>query len=456
MVALKQIKTLPQHTIDALKREGGLGAERPPKFRFAPSPTGDLHIGGARTAIFNYLGARKLGGKFVLRIEDTDQKRNDKQATEGILNSLRWLGIQWDEEPLYQSDRGVVYNQKIDLLLFQKKAYVGDEGAVFFRMPEPGTVVVVNDHVRGKVPVTISRRSGTGDYVIRRSNGTPSFLFANVVDDGETGITHVIRGDDHLINAARQIPLIQALGYPIPEWFHVSLIHDDQGKKLSKRKKAASVMEYPKTGHDPLPLVNHLARLGSGIDDPRTMKIAELAKAFDLDRFVSAPARIGVQAIEERNKTYLASLEPAAMLADFEARAPKLAKQMDSNQRAALIDACQGRVATYDEVVKQAEFLFDGPTYSQQDAEQYARPELREHLANLGNALRELEVFSLKSVRDAFETFNRESGLDFANYQASIRWALTGITLGLPVDATIAVLGKKQALQRLADSGLIR
>ena len=304
-------------------------SEKPVRLRFAPSPTGHLHIGGARTALMNYLFAKQKGGEFVLRIEDTDRLRSRQEYTDAILDGLKWLGIELDGEPVFQSHRAHLYAKYTQQLLDSGKAYKDDTGAVWFKMPDEGDLVI-KDWVKGRVGVDAAGE-GAGDFVIQRSDGTATFLFANVVDDGDMGITHVIRGDDHLTNATRQVPLYQALGFEVPEFYHVPLIFGDDGKKLSKRHGATSVVEYQKQGYDPEIVVNHLARLGMRFGTQEMVDIDTLAKNLDPYRFHRAPSQIDFPKLYVRNRHRLASMPTEALKKKIESRSPRLAKRLGAS-----------------------------------------------------------------------------------------------------------------------------
>ena len=246
------------------------------RVRFAPSPTGMLHIGGARTALFNYLFARHMGGTFLLRIEDTDRERSTPENTQIILNSLKWLDIKPDEAPVYQSQRLQLHRAAVEKLLDEGKAY-HDDGAVRFKIPEGGTSW--EDNVQGRITY---KNEQLEDFVIRRSDGTPTYHLAVVVDDIDMAITHIIRGDDHINNTPKQILLYQALGAPLPAFAHVPLIHGADGKKLSKRHGSVSVTSYQESGFLPQALNNYLLRLGWAHKDEEILPRERAIELFTL------------------------------------------------------------------------------------------------------------------------------------------------------------------------------
>src|SRR3954462_1048994 len=250
------------------------------RVRFAPSPTGELHVGGARTALYNWLLARGQGGTFVLRIEDTDRERSTPENVEQILDGLRWLGLDWDEGPLSQAERLDAHTEAIDRLLADGHAYE-DEGAVRLRVPDEGETEI-EDVIRGTVSFP---HASIKDFVIRRSDGSPLYNLAVAVDDRDMGITHVIRGEDHLSNTPRQVMLLKALGEEPPVYAHLPLLHGPDGKKLSKRHGAASVQELRDQGYLPEAVRNYLALLGWGSGDDETiLSTPELIERFSIDR----------------------------------------------------------------------------------------------------------------------------------------------------------------------------
>jgi glutamyl-tRNA synthetase len=445
--------THKQLTLEEVRKLGGgkLAPERKTvKLRFAPSPTGQLHIGGARTALMNYLAAKKLGGQFVLRIEDTDLLRSKPEYTQGILESLSWLGIRWDGDVIHQSQRAALYRTKVEHLLKNERAYRDPSGSVFFRMPAGG-ILTMNDRVKGTIVVKASSEGATKDYVIQRADGTTTFLLANVVDDGEEGITHVIRGDDHVSNAIRQIPLYRALGYQVPEFYHVPLIHGDDGAKLSKRRGAQALMDFKKAGYDPLVVANHLARLGMNVGADDTIPLHELAQRTTL-QFSSAPAKIGLDKLARRSVRHLNDAPFADVEREIRARAPALAKQIGPRGVEALVEGSRGRVENYEKVVKLGRLLIAAPVYGKSDAARYANPGTRQLLEQLKATLARVSAANWRvgEVRAALEAFNKSAGLSFSKYNQPLRWALTGLFEGVPLDATLVILGREESLRRLS------
>src|SRR5436190_2252146 len=276
------------------------------RVRFAPSPTGALHIGGARTALYNWLLAHRSDGAFVLRIEDTARERSTPENVEQILDALRWLQLDWDEGPHSQAARAERHAGAVEQLLAAEHAYE-DEGAVRFRVPDDGELVI-EDAIRGPVRFPLA---AIGDFVIRRSDGSPLYNLAVAVDDRDMAITHVVRGDDHLSNTPRQVLIVRALGGEPPRYAHLPLLHGPDGKKLSKRHGAASVQELRAAGYLPEAVRNYIALLGWGLDETTTfLTTDELVRSFSLARVSRNPAVFDEQKLRWMNGRYLRELDP--------------------------------------------------------------------------------------------------------------------------------------------------
>src|SRR5918992_21795 len=284
------------------------------RVRFAPSPTGALHIGGARTALYNWLLARGSGGSLVLRIEDTDRERSTPENVEQILDALRWLELDWDEGPYSQSERSGRHREQIASLVSEGHAYE-DEGAIRLRVPDEGETRV-EDAIRGEV---VFEHVSIDDFVIARSDGSPLYNLAVAVDDLDMGISHVVRGADHLSNTPRQVMVMKALGADVPQYAHLPLLHGPDGKKLSKRHGAASVQELREAGYLPEAVRNYLALLGWGLDASTTfMSTQELIEGFSLGRVSKSPAVFDEQKLRWMNGRYLRELSPAELAARLE------------------------------------------------------------------------------------------------------------------------------------------
>src|SRR5215211_6077371 len=287
---------------------------REKRVRFAPSPTGELHVGGARTALYNWLLARCSGGELVLRVEDTDRERSTPENVEQILDALRWLGLDWDEGPHSQAERAARHGEEIERLVADDHAYL-DEGAIRFRVPEEGELAFA-DVIRGTVSFPLA---SIDDFVIRRSDGSPLYNLAVAVDDRDMGITHVVRGGDHLSNTPRQLLVLKALGGEPPQYAHLPLLHGPDGKKLSKRHGAASVHELRAGGYLPEALRNYLALLGWGLDETTTfLTTEELMRGFELERVSKNPAVFDEEKLRWMNGRYLRELDPEELLRRLE------------------------------------------------------------------------------------------------------------------------------------------
>lgn len=449
--------------------------KKKPRLRFAPSPTGHLHVGGARTALMNYLAAQKLGGEFHLRIEDTDQVRSKPHFTDALLSGLRWLGLRWEEPVLFQSQRAEIYQGKVRQLIRAGRARTDPSGAVLFKMSEEGLPVM--DRAKHK-PLVASGAAAKKDFVIQRSDGTATFLLASVVDDGESGITHIIRGDEHMENAARQIQLYRALRYPVPEFYHVPLIHSDKHKKLSKRDGAPSILEYQELGCEPIVLVNHLARLGMRYESDETVSLDDLSQGFDLQRGLSSrPSLLGIEKLEERGRRYLESLPKDALMAQVAERLggdtvkvsskdarpgagdqpavveePNLLRALSPAQLEALVEGARKRAGTLSEIVWMGQFVRATPVYNAEDEEKILAP--LERKALVGRLAAELatmapEAWTLEGLDRALSAFESRERLPRNGEYGPVIWMLLGVKDFFPLPSVMTLLGREETLRRL-------
>ncbi len=414
------------------------------RVRFAPSPTGFLHIGGARTALFNWLYARHTGGTFILRIEDTDAARNTQEAVEVILNGLRWLGLDWDEGPIsgdvtgpskgdrgpyFQSQRGENYARRVEALLSRGLAYE-HEGAVKFKMQrEP---VVIPDLVVGDVFRELTDREKLDpDFVIVRSDGQPVFHLVNVIDDLEMGITHVIRGEDHLSNTAKHIALFRAFGIEPPKYAHIPLILNIDGTKMSKRDKGASLMTYVEEGYAPDALVNYLCLLGwSPKGNREKVPVNEVVEMFDLPQILRHNSRFDLNKLHWLNGEYIRE-----MTADrfHELAVHALARVgIDTNKfelayvKAAL-DTCRGKIKIFSELANYAGFYFrEEVTLSAEAATKGFAAEDKARLEKLREAFGKLGAFDAASVEGALKGVAAELGVKAGALVHPLRLACTG------------------------------
>jgi len=420
------------------------------RVRFAPSPTGYLHVGGARTALFNWLYARHAGGKFLLRIEDTDKARSTDEHTRVILDGLTWLGLDWHEEPVFQGARVKRHQEMADRLLAEGKAYM-EEGAIRFRLP-PGESAW-DDAVHGRISF---QGADIKDFVILRSDRTPIYNFAVVVDDVDMRITHVLRGDDHISNTPKQIALYQALGAALPVFGHVPMIHGPDGKKLSKRHGATAVGDYQHMGILPAAMRNFLALLGwSPGGDREIMTLDEMIALFSFEGIQKKPAIFDMTKLEWMNGQYL-SASSADQL--YPLVAPQLEQlKLDGNTDAVLraIAAVKTRSRTTLDIAKQVAVRLDAQhVVFDAKAKQEIAKDPAGYKAALDaslTALRDSE-WTPEALEQRLRRLAEERGVAAGKVFQPIRIALTGGTVSEPVNELLYVVGKEAALKRLGDA----
>jgi len=439
-----------------------------PRVRFAPSPTGYLHIGGARTALFNWLYARHTGGTFVLRIEDTDAARNSQEAVNVILEGLRWLGLDWDEGPLtpdatgpckgdrgpyFQSQRKENYQRRIEALMSRDLAYKHVDGTVKFRMTrEP---ILIPDLVVGDVlrPLT-DREEADPDWVLIRSDGQPVFHFVNVVDDLEMGITHVIRGEDHLSNTAKHIALFRAFGVEPPRYAHIPLILNADGSKMSKRDQGASMTTYMDEGFLAEAVNNYLCLLGwSPKDNTEKMPLADVAERFDLPQILRHNAKFDFEKLVWLQGEYCRELSADRF---YELGVHAFAKAgVDTNKFAvdyvkAALDTCRGKIKTFSELPAYAGFYFkDDFNYDPEAAKKSFVPENKLRVEKLRDAFAKLEKFDAASIEAALKAVAAELGVKVGVLVHPVRLAATGQPHGPSLYHLLEVLGKEKTLARI-------
>ncbi len=417
------------------------------RVRFAPSPTGYLHVGGARTALFNWLYARHVGGKFLLRIEDTDKQRSTDEHTRVILDGLTWLGLDWDEAPVFQGARVARHQEVADRLLAEGKAYV-EEGAIRFRLP-PGEIAW-DDAVHG--PISFQGED-IKDFVILRTDRTPIYNFAVVVDDIDMKITHVLRGDDHISNTPKQIALYRALGASLPGFGHVPMIHGPDGKKLSKRHGAEAVGDYEHMGILPAAMRNFLALLGwSPGGDREIMTLDEMVRLFSFEGIQKKPAIFDMTKLEWMNGQYL-SMAPAEEL--YPLVSPQLAQLgLNGNQDAVLkaIAAVKTRSRTTLDVAKQVAVRLDAKFVAFDDkAKREIAKDPAGYKASLEASLAVLRQtdWTSEALEHGLRALADAKGVAAGKIFQPIRIALTGGTVSEPVNELLYVVGKEAALRRL-------
>lgn len=410
------------------------------RVRFAPSPTGALHIGGARTALYNWLLARGCGGSLVLRIEDTDRERSTPENVAQILDALEWLGLDWDEGPISQGERGDRHRAEIARLVDEGHAYE-DEGAVRLRVPEGGTTVV-DDVIRGEVRF---EHAAIDDFVIARSDGSPLYNLAVSVDDRDMEITHVVRGEDHLSNTPRQLMVLKALGAEPPVYAHLPLLHGPDGKKLSKRHGAASVQELRAAGYLPEAVRNYLALLGWGADATTTFFTTEdLIERFSLERVSRNPAVFDEQKLRWMNGRYLRELEPAELarrLAQLHGDRPGLVEAAE---------AAQEKLQTLAEFWPLAGFLVERPREIDPRAWQRVMGDgALDRLAQARAALAATDPFDREEIETALRGVVDRLEVKPKEVFQPIRVAIAGTTVSPGIFESVAALGREEVLARI-------
>jgi glutamyl-tRNA synthetase len=463
--------------------------------RFAPSPTGFLHIGGARTALFNWLYARGRGGKMLLRIEDTDRERSTQAAIDAILDGLNWLGIGWDGEVIYQFARAARHREVVEQLLATGNAYrcyaspdelkdmreaarregraklydgrwrerdpseapAGVKPAIRLKAPVTGETVI-DDQVQGRV---VWQNENLDDLVLLRSDGTPTYMLAVVVDDHDMDVTHIIRGDDHLTNAARQKQIYDALGWPVPVMAHIPLIHGPDGSKLSKRHGALGVDAYRAMGCLPVALRNYLVRLGWSHGDQEIFSTDEMIAAFDLPQIGRSPARFDLAKLESLNGHYIRQSVDADLLGAIDqllphiADGPKLAAKMTPTLRQQWLKAMPSlkeRAKTLLDLIDGAKFLLtDRPLPLDDKAAALLTPDAKTLLADIAAELAAVEPWTSETTEQAVRAFSDRKGAKLGAIAQPLRAALTGRTTSPGIFEVLAVLGKAESLARIAD-----
>jgi glutamyl-tRNA synthetase len=463
--------------------------------RFAPSPTGFLHIGGARTALFNWLYARAHGGKMLLRIEDTDRERSTAAAIAAIIDGLSWLGLTWDGDIVFQHTRMARHREVAEQLLASGKAYrcyasqeeltamreaarregrsrlydgrwrdrdpseapSGVKPVIRLKAPQTGETVI-EDCVQGRV---VWQNADLDDLVLLRSDGTPTYMLAVVVDDHDMMVSHIIRGDDHLTNGARQKHIYDAMGWPVPVMSHIPLIHGPDGSKLSKRHGALGVDAYRAMGYLPAAVRNYLVRLGWSHGDQEVFSTEEMVKAFDLAHIGRSPARFDFAKLESLNGHYMRVCVDAELVTALESLLPHIAggdaliTKMTPALRTKLIAAMPGlkeRAKTLVELFSGSKFLWVGrPIEPDEQAKVLLTSEARTILGGIYPQLESNHDWSAASTEADIRAYAEKSGLKLGAVAQPLRAALTGRTTSPPIFEVLALLGKDETLARLRD-----
>ena len=454
------------------------------KTRFAPSPTGVLHVGGARTALFCWLYSKKTNGKFVLRIEDTDLERSTPESVKAILDAMDWLGLDYDEGPYYQTQRFDHYQQTIRQLLDQGDAYyckcsrerlealreqqmadkqkprydgccrdLGLEPkadtpmVVRFRNPKQG-VVIFTDHVKGEISVD---NRELDDLIIKRSDGSPTYNLSVVVDDMDMDITHVLRGDDHVNNTPRQVNILRALGASVPEYAHVPMILGDDGKRLSKRHGAVGVMEYFEEGYLPDAMLNYLVRLGWSHGDQEIFTREQMIDLFSLDGLNKSASSFNTDKLNWINQQYLMSSPLDTIVQLVEQRLKRLGIDHSATaELAPVVDLYRQRVSTINQLADSILYYFqDFDAYDPKAAAKALKPAALLPLQRLSEGLQALDKWTASEIHAVIEAVTVELDVGMGKVGQPLRVAVTGGSFSPPIDQTVELIGRERSLARL-------
>ncbi|OOE96007.1 glutamate--tRNA ligase [Salinivibrio sp. MA351] len=457
------------------------------KTRFAPSPTGFLHVGGARTALYSWLAARSQGGQFVLRIEDTDIERSTQEAVDAILTGMEWLGLDWDEGPYYQTKRFDRYNELVDQLLAEDKAYkcyapkdlldtireeqkanglkarydanhpkvveansqakADDPHVIRFRNPKEGKVVF-DDKIRGRIEIA---NSELDDLIIRRTDGSPTYNFCVVVDDWDMGITQVVRGEDHINNTPRQINIYEALGAPVPEFAHCSMILGDDGAKLSKRHGAVSVMQYRDQGFLPQALRNYLVRLGWSHGDQEIFSMEEMIEFFSLGAISKSASAFNTEKLHWLNNHYIKHGDPDEVAKHLQWHLDQ--QQIDASQGPALTDVIGlvgERCNTLVELAAQSRYFYqDFDEIDATAAKKHLRPVALEPLQVAKGKIEALDDWTVDALKAVIADTCAELDVGMGKVGMPLRVAVTGGGQSPSVDAVMHLIGKDRVVARI-------
>ncbi|EGR3355522.1 glutamate--tRNA ligase [Vibrio parahaemolyticus] len=457
------------------------------KTRFAPSPTGYLHVGGARTALYSWLYAKNQGGEFVLRIEDTDLERNSQEAVDAILEGMEWLGLEWDEGPYYQTQRFDRYNEMVDKLLAEDKAYKcyaskelldeiraeqeankemprydanhpkikaaneaakdGDPCVIRFRNPKEGSVVF-EDQIRGRIEI---RNDQMDDLIIRRTDGSPTYNFCVVVDDWDMGITHVVRGEDHINNTPRQINIYEALGAPVPTFAHCAMILGDDGAKLSKRHGAVSVMQYRDMGYLPAALNNYLVRLGWSHGDQEIFSQEEMINLFSLNAVSKSASAFNTDKLQWLNNHYIKNSDPAYVAEHLQWHLDQ--QKLDVTNGPAITDVIKlvgERCHTLVELAEQIRYFYeDFSEFEAGAAKKHLRGVAKEPLEVALAKVEAITEWTTENLRQMIADVCAELEIGMGKIGMPLRVAVTGGGQSPSVDAVMALIGKKRCVARI-------
>ncbi|MDH5484718.1 MAG: glutamate--tRNA ligase [Gammaproteobacteria bacterium] len=450
--------------------------------RFAPSPTGYLHIGGARTALFSWLYAQKMGGDFILRIEDTDRERSTQEAVDAILDGMEWLGLEHDLGPYYQTERYDRYKEVIQQLIDgdhayycncsrerldamreeqmankQKPKYDGccrekglkaaEDTVVRFKNPLDGEVVIT-DHVRGKVVI---RNEELDDLIIERSDGNPTYNLTVVVDDWDMEITHVIRGDDHLNNTPRQINILKALGAHIPEYAHIPMINGPDGKKLSKRHGAVSVMQYHEEGYLSEAVINYLVRLGWSHGDQEIFTLDEMIEKFDIKDINKSSSNLNIEKLQWLNQQYMIKLDPVYVAEQLAFYMLEHGINIENGPKLTdVVEQLRERSKTLVDMVENCRFFYeDFEAFNEKAAKKQFKPDVIDVFNQLKEGLVVLDDWRAQAIHQVVEDTVEKLGVGFGKVGQPLRLAVSGTGNSPSIDITLELLGKEKTLARI-------
>ncbi|MCW9014467.1 MAG: glutamate--tRNA ligase [Gammaproteobacteria bacterium] len=450
--------------------------------RFAPSPTGYLHIGGARTALFSWLYAKKMGGKFILRIEDTDRERSTQAAVDAITDGMEWLGLEHDEGPFYQTDRYDRYKEVIQQLLDQGNAYycncsrerldkmreeqmanrqkpkydgccrdkgldAAEDTVVRFKNPLDGEVII-NDHVRGNVAISNQQLD---DLIIERSDGNPTYNLTVVVDDWDMEITHVIRGDDHLNNTPRQINIFKALGAAIPEYAHIPMINGPDGKKLSKRHGAISVMQYHEDGYLTEAVINYLVRLGWSHGDQEIFSLDEMIEKFDIKDINKSSSSLNIEKLQWLNQQYMIKLDPVYVAEQLAFYMLEHGINIENGPKLTdVVKQLRERSKTLVDMMEASRFFYeDFDEYNAKAAKKQFKQATGPILLELKQQFEVLADWRAAPIHQVVENTVEKLEVGFGKVGQPLRLAVTGTGNSPSIDITLELLGREKTLQRI-------
>jgi len=418
------------------------------KVRFAPSPTGFLHIGGARTALFNWMYAKAQGGQFVLRIEDTDQQRSSKDFVEEILDSMKWCGFDWDEI-YYQSERFDIYRKYAHQLLDEGKAYKEGEAIILKMLHQE---VKLFDLIRGEI---VHDTALIKDQVLMKSDGSPAYSFCCVVDDALMEISHVIRGEDHISNTPKQIMIYQALGFKVPKFAHLPLIMGEDGSRLSKRTGAVAVSDYRKEGYLAEALVNYLMLLGwSPGNNQEKVDMEAAVKKFSIKKVNKAAAVFSIDKLKWLNGQYIKPMDThklQELLMPFLKEKGYLDGNLDGEKINNIVDLFKGRLATLKDFVEWADFFFlEGPVIEEEARDKHLTQDHSKIFESLCDGYKRLDVFNAMNAEAVFKKVVEDNGIKPGDLVHPVRVAITGKAIGPSLFEIMAVLGKEKTVERLS------